>query len=434
MTTVNVKTDDFAQELLDRRSHLLRARRTVGGDELDALVADIDAALARIDQGTYEICTVCHESIGAAHLASDPLARCCAEHPTAEEIARISRDLALARRVQLGLLPPPDHAIDGWRLGSRYETAAEVGGDFYDVIALPARRETLVIVGDVSGKGMAASLMMASLVATFRSLSSVGLPAGELLSRVNDLFHGSTPASSYATLAALSLRPGGQVDLYSAGHWPPLLRSARSATPVAVDSGLPLGLFAGSEYRPTRLTLAPSDTLLVYTDGAIDAEDARGGDYGWERLARTLESADGDSLDALVTACLNDVRRFQDGGGPTDDLLMVAVRAERAERLDRRMTEQELPPLLDEPFERRRRLVGLSDAVDRGRELLGRIELAGARFDAGADERAVGLDLRAERRPVERVACDVADVLEIPRAKLRHGQQLLSQRLVGVVG
>lgn len=328
MTTL--KTDDFSRELLDRRRNLLQARRTAGCADLDPLVADVDAALARIEEGTYRTCTVCHEDIGTAHLSADPLARCCAEHPTAAETARIMRDLALARRVQLGLLPPPNHAIDGWRLGARYEAATEVGGDFYDVIPVPSRRETLVVVGDVSGKGMAASLMMASLVATFRSLSSVGLPAGELLGRVNDLFHGSTQASSYATLAALSLGPDGQVDLYSAGHWPPLLRRARGAAPVAMESGLPLGLFPGSEYRPTRLTVSPSDTLLVYTDGAIDAEDARGIDYGPERLVRALESADGDSLDALVAACLHDVRQFQDVGRPKDDLLMVAVRAARA--------------------------------------------------------------------------------------------------------
>jgi sigma-B regulation protein RsbU (phosphoserine phosphatase) len=319
----------FRTELVERRHLLARATRDSRNTELQNLLADVDAALARLDEGTFGICDVCHEYIGTRRLEHDPLARCCEEHPTPAEDARIQRDLALAHDLQVGLLPRDGLAVEGWQFRYRYEAASEVGGDFCDVIAVPARNETIVLVGDVSGKGVAASLLMSSLLATFRSLSSLALPTGELLSRVNALFNDSAPRASYATLAAATLRPDGTVDLYSAGHWPPLLGRGAAVEPVAVDAGLPLGMFPVSTYASTRVALSPEDTLLFYTDGAIDAENGGGDDYSTPRLVRSFARAAVDPLDAVVDRCLSDVRQFQAGQPATDDLLLFALRTGR---------------------------------------------------------------------------------------------------------
>jgi len=318
----------FRTELIERRHLLARATRDSHRTDLRDLLADVDAALARLDDGTFGVCDVCDEYIGTKHLTHDPLARCCEEHPTPGEEDRIHRDLALAHDLQLGLLPRHGLAIDGWQFRYRYEAASEVGGDFCDVIQVPARNETVVLVGDVSGKGVAASLLMSSLLATFRSLSSLALPTGELLTRVNALFNDSSPRASYATLAAATLLPDGAIDLYSAGHWPPLLGRGKAAEPVPIQAGLPLGLFPVSTYPGTRVRLSPDDTLLFYTDGAIDAENGGGEDYSTPRLARALATAAVDPLDALVDRCLLDVRQFQNGQPATDDLLLFALRAQ----------------------------------------------------------------------------------------------------------
>ena len=319
----------FRTELIERRHLLARATRDSHRTDLRDLLADVDAALARLDDGTFGVCDVCDEYIGTKHLTHDPLARCCEEHPTPPEADRIHRDLALAHDLQLGLLPRHGLAIDGWQFRYRYEAASEVGGDFCDVIQVPARNETVVLVGDVSGKGVAASLLMSSLLATFRSLSSLALPTGELLARVNALFNDSAPRASYATLAAATLLPDGAIDLYSAGHWPPLLHHGRAAGPVPIEAGLPLGLFPVSTYTGTRVVLSPDDTLLFYTDGAIDAENDGGEDYSTPRLARALAAPAVDPLDAVVDRCLRDVRQFQGGQPPTDDLLLFALRSGR---------------------------------------------------------------------------------------------------------
>lgn len=320
----------FQTALVERRAQLLRAGRGRPDVGLADLLSQVDAALARLDQGTYGICERCHDRIETDRLVRDPLAEYCEEHPTESEASRLRRDLALAREIQLRLLPRRDLPIDGWRYAYRYEAAGDVGGDFCDVVARPARGETLVLVGDVSGKGVGASMLMSHLLATFRSLAPLALPAGELLTRVNDLFHDSATSSTYATLAAASLRPDGSVDLYSAGHWTPLVRRGSRTDRAEVVPGLPLGLFAASEYTPTKLELAPGDTLLFFTDGAIDAENADGEDYSIDGLARALAAADPHDISAVIDRCLRDLRQFQNGHRPDDDLLLFGLSAGRS--------------------------------------------------------------------------------------------------------
>ena len=329
-------------ELTGRRDRLHEARQNdaTGPDvEVQGLIADLDAALDRLEHGTFGICEVCHEDIGIARITSDPLARCCVEHPTTDELARVQRDLRLARTVQLGLLPRATCRVTGWEYRYKYEPASEVGGDFCDVISIPSRPvardarhdedATLVLVGDVSGKGVAASMLMSSLLATFRSLASIGLPPREILARANAVFHDLAPGPSYATLGAAVLLPGGAVDLYSAGHWPPILRHEGLTIPLTVAAGLPLGLFPDSTYAPTRIRLGQGDTLLFFTDGVVEAENSRGDDYSLARLGDALAAAERDPLETVVDRCLRDVRAFQDRARVDDDVLLFAVRGER---------------------------------------------------------------------------------------------------------
>ena len=313
--------------LIERRQQLTHAHRISPQPDIRALVADIDEALHRFERGTYGVCDVCKDHLETDHLDDDPLALSCREHPSPRELARIERDLTLARRVQRELLPKPAGAVHGWNYQYLYRPAGDVGGDFVDVLPNPQTGETLVVLGDVSGKGVAASMLMSSLLATVRSLSSVGLPPAELLTRVNALFHDTTAPSSYATLAAALLRPDGHADLYSAGHWPPILRRARALEPLTLDAGLPIGLFPDSRYAPTRVRLAPEDTLLFYTDGAIDEDNSAGEDVSRRRLGDALTGAPAEhALGALLDACLTDVTNARNGRAVTDDLLLLALR------------------------------------------------------------------------------------------------------------
>lgn len=316
----------FHDALVDRRKLLLRTGRAHTDETIGDLLARVDAALARLDRGTFGICERCHEHIEADHLVRDPLAEYCREHPGPREETRIRRDLALAREIQRGLLPRADLDVAGWQYAYRYEPAGDVGGDFCDVIARP-RGETLVVVGDVAGKGVAASMLMSHLLATFRSLAALPLATGDLLARANDLFHGSISSATYATIAAASLHPNGLVELYSAGHWTPIVRRGRVSEAVTMTPGLPLGLFPGSSFGATPLALARNDSLLFFTDGTIDAENDDGEEYGFGRLTGAFGAAAGDSITARLGSLHADVRRFQGRHPADDDMLLFGVMA-----------------------------------------------------------------------------------------------------------
>lgn len=324
---MSLSTTYFRDQLLDRRQRLVSLHAAAANDELAALVQDIDTALERLSTGCYGICDVCCDHIETDRLVHDPLTRVCSDHLGTAERQRLDRDLALAREVQMRLLPQRGLAVDGWSYDFRYVAAGHVGGDYVDIIPLPSRQQTLLLVGDVAGKGVAASLLMTSLHATFRSLVPLGLPMSQLLARVNDLFRDSAPAASYATLAAAVFGPGTQVELYNAGHLPPLLQRRGWTAPIAIDGGLPLGMFPGSTYLPAQLELEPEDTLLFYTDGVVEAEAPTGEDFTIGRLAHAVASSPSASLAALLDRCVESVRQFVLDREQADDLTVVALRA-----------------------------------------------------------------------------------------------------------
>jgi sigma-B regulation protein RsbU (phosphoserine phosphatase) len=181
------------------------------------------------------------------------------------------------------------------------------------------------MVGDVSGKGIAASMLMAHLRATMRTLIQMNLPLDEMMARASRLFCESALPAQYATLVLGRATRDGIVDISNAGHPAPLL--VRRERVDRVDStGLPLGMFRDETFEVSRWTLEPGETLMLYTDGVADAEDGRGRLYGDERLpAIALRSLELE-LPALVRACLNDVAAFQAGTKRQDDVTVAALR------------------------------------------------------------------------------------------------------------
>lgn len=168
-------------ELAERRSRLEQAIGR-GGEaaQVRALIADVDAALARLEAGTFGRCDVCHDPIEPERLIADPLIRTCLDHLTSSEQRALEQDLDLAARIQAGLLPRRRVTVPGWEVAYHFEPAGPVGGDYCDVITPERGDGTFFLLGDVSGKGVAASILMANLHATFRTLAEADLPLGVL--------------------------------------------------------------------------------------------------------------------------------------------------------------------------------------------------------------------------------------------------------------
>jgi sigma-B regulation protein RsbU (phosphoserine phosphatase) len=314
----------FRPQLLERRARLSAAGNSVSAGYLQDLLAEVDAALGRIDNGSFGLCERCHDPIEENRLESDPLTRFCLDHLSDAELRAHQQDLDLATQIQSKLLPPRDIALESWDTQYRYRPVAAVGGDYCELAALKDGKSVFFAVGDVAGKGVAASLLMTHLSAIFRSLLSLDLPLGEVVSRANRLFCESTAPAHYATLAC-GRATAGEVQVCNAGHCPPLLL-LRDATRRLDSGGLPLGLFCGGQYTVQQISLAEDESLVLYSDGITEAQDRSGVDYGEERLIRSLRGCLDRGANAMADAVLLDVDRFRQGCAPADDMTLLIVR------------------------------------------------------------------------------------------------------------
>src|SRR5262245_27122172 len=163
-------------QLLDRRSRLQSAITDTGkAEDLVRLLQQVDEALSRMDGHGYGDCDVCSESIDEKDLVLNPLMRYCLCNLSPEQQRALESDIGLARRIQAALLPQQDVRVAGWDVHYRYEPQGPVSGDYCDLLTRQNHSsEVIFLVGDVSGKGLAASLLMAHLNASFRSLLDVG--------------------------------------------------------------------------------------------------------------------------------------------------------------------------------------------------------------------------------------------------------------------
>jgi sigma-B regulation protein RsbU (phosphoserine phosphatase) len=292
------------------------------------LLQEVDLALERMEKGTYGICEACHESIEKERLIADPLVRYCLTDLTTEQRRALEEDLELASQIQRALLPQQNLRVAGWQVHYHYDPVGPVSGDYCDLIPCERAGDLYFLLGDVAGKGVAASMLMSHLHAMFRSLTSVGLSLEQLVALANRVFCESTMAGQYATLVCGRAGRSGEVELCNAGHLPALL--VRPGQVTRLDAtGLPLGMFCDGQYSAKKLKLEKGESLFLYTDGLSETRDLSGAEYGLERVARFVGQQNGLGPEALTASCVNDVKAYSAGAPRGDDLtLMVLQRAD----------------------------------------------------------------------------------------------------------
>ncbi|HYR89209.1 MAG TPA: PP2C family protein-serine/threonine phosphatase [Terriglobia bacterium] len=314
-------------QLEQRRGRVVAAISSSGPDpQLTALLSEVDAALERFESGTYGLCEVCHDTVEADRLISNPLERFCLDHLNARERRALEDDLNLASQVQLGLLPDRGLRFHGWRFDYCYEPAGPVSGDYVDIVKT-RESDVYFALGDVSGKGVAASMLMAKLHAVFRSLISLKLGVDQLIERAGRLFGESTLPGQYATLICGHASKDGEIHICNAGHPPALLIRGGRIEPISA-TGLPLGMFPDQKFSISRVTLQAGDSLLLYTDGVLDTLNGTGEEYGMSRLMDITTASQSMPPDQLVSSCLADVSTFRRGTSRFDDITMMGIRRE----------------------------------------------------------------------------------------------------------
>ena len=242
---------------------------------------------------------------------------------------RLEAEMALSRRIQRSLIPLTPPELRGFEVATYYEAAREVGGDFFDVFPLRDRAGRAgIVIADVTGKGIAAALLMAFARPLIRSAIDQARDPLVALERTNSILVQERRSALFITAlaAVLDLRTH-VLRVGNAGHEPPLIVPA-DGRPISwlTGSGPLIGAFPSLDLVPCELTLAPGDLVLLYTDGVTDTRAASGERFGDERLIAVVEGARDGSARDIVDAVVAATSAFQGDMPAADDVTMVALR------------------------------------------------------------------------------------------------------------
>ena len=243
---------------------------------------------------------------------------------------KMASELRIAREIQLGFLPADVASCTrgtGLEIHAVLEPAREVGGDLYEVLRVGDDR-VVVVVGDVSGKGVPASLFMAVTMTLVRTLARQLEKPEEVLRAVNDELAVQNPQNMFVTLfCAVFCLKTGAARYASAGHPSPvLLRAGQAPSCPFRPTGMMAGLAAGEEFEGRPLDWGPGDALVFYTDGVTEAFDACGRRFGERRFLEHLATAAGRSAAETTAGALGAVRGHAGGHPQSDDVTLLAVR------------------------------------------------------------------------------------------------------------
>ncbi|HXI13346.1 MAG TPA: SpoIIE family protein phosphatase [Thermoanaerobaculia bacterium] len=242
---------------------------------------------------------------------------------------RMERELQLGREIQSSLLPKPPSDVKGTEIAAESHSCYEVGGDYYDFIELPTG-EVGFAIGDVSGKGVSAALVMSSLQASLRMAVPLESDLPRLMSRLNGLLYRMTSGRKYVTFFFGRYDPRtGMMTYVNAGHNPPHL--CQDGELISLGStGRPIGLFPEAEYEESSIELRPGSTLFLYTDGLTEASNNEDEEYGNERWAELVASHAASPVEGIPGQLLRAIKTFEQGAPPCDDKTVVVLHRKRA--------------------------------------------------------------------------------------------------------
>lgn len=322
MTNLNIPS--LKNHLSERRDRLQESIKYVPDPvKLYGLLQQVDSALERIDNGSYGICDVCHDPIEADRLIVNPLITVCLDHLNHHQQKALEQDLEFAIKIQRNLLPENNLIVNGWDFSYYYSPAGTVSGDFCDFVKLDDK-SVLFVLGDVSGKGISASLMMSHLHAMIRSLLSFNLPVNEIVTRANRLFCESTLSTHYATMVFGKANYNGDVEICVAGHNPPLIIKKSGIIQINATS-IPIGLFCESEYEPENFFLEKGESIILYTDGLTEAS-INEVEYGEGRLKTQLTKSSNLTAAKIIDEILIDHKNFLKSSSQSDDITISVIK------------------------------------------------------------------------------------------------------------
>jgi serine phosphatase RsbU (regulator of sigma subunit) len=247
-------------------------------------------------------------------------------HERALQWQRVESDLAAARQVQLSLVPQQMPEIPNYGVAARSVTCYEVGGDYLDIVAMPSG-ETVIVVGDVAGKGLASALVGASFRSAFRAMVHADLGLLEIATKMNLLHYGEGGEAQrrYVTAILLRLDPSAHtLEIVNAGHNPAFLVESNGTLKKIGASGTPIGLLPFSSYVPQKFFFSPGMRLLVYTDGMTEVFHGED-EFGEQRLQETFLACNEPSPERILGSLWDTLEAFSDGQDQSDDMTALVL-------------------------------------------------------------------------------------------------------------
>ncbi len=239
---------------------------------------------------------------------------------------RMERDLALARSIQLGLLPERPPQLAGFEIAVSHRLSLECGGDYYDFIPL-GPDTTLAVVADVEGKGVGSAMVMANLQATLHALLAHLHSLERLVESLNDMILADTRGQKYMTMfVGLLDQPHRTLHYVNAGHVPPAVVRANGDVDYLREGGMVVGLFPNQHFDRGHVRLEPGDIVVACTDGITEAMDRDGEEFGQERLVQLVAKERALPAAELVQSVLTEVDLFSRGGTHEDDRVILIMK------------------------------------------------------------------------------------------------------------
>ncbi len=296
-------------------------------NNVQAHLQTLEEALRNAENKTLGRCEVCHDYVEADRLEMDFTARVCIDHYSAEQKRRLEAELELSHKVQKALLPQQLPAIPGLRIAAFIQPAEVVGGDYFDFFRYRDGAHGLAIA-DVMGKGLPASMLMASLQAALRVMVPEHDSPAEVVRRLNTLFCHNVHLIKFITLFLARYDPHTRTLAYcNAGHHPPFLLQRENKVTWLKPTGAAIGLTENFSFEMDAVSLDVGDVLLFYTDGVTEARNVSDEEFGEERLAELVKANAGSTPQTLLGALRQALHQFT-GAAPHDDITIVTGKIE----------------------------------------------------------------------------------------------------------
>ncbi len=285
----------------------------------------LETALQKAEEKTLGICEECHEYVEASRLEMDYTACICIEHLTGKERSLLENDLELSQKVQRALLPHNVPEIRGLEVAAFSQPARIVGGDYFDFVRMKNGCHAIVIA-DVMGKGMPASMLMASLQASLRILAPENAEPADVVARLNHLFNHNIRLTKFVTLFLAKYDERTRELTYSnAGHNPPLVRKANGSIEALLPTGAAIGLIEQTDFSQKSITLQPGDKVMLYTDGVVESMNSNEQLFGQERLENLLHANSAASARGIIGSLKSELQQFSGASTPIDDTTVIAI-------------------------------------------------------------------------------------------------------------